>query len=104
MWSPPAPVHECAGAGVRDLPGVLSATVIVELHRLRCPECGVKIEKIEQLPGKAPFSKRFEEMWGKPAKVRRSQLARRLDLPESTVRAIDLRYLERWAAAPQAAA
>ena len=35
--------------------------------------------------------------WGKPARVRRrSQVARRFDLPETTVRAIDLRYLERW--------
>jgi hypothetical protein len=41
---------------------VYRVTVVVEVHRLRCPDCGVRVEKIEQLPSKAPFSKRFEEM------------------------------------------
>jgi len=52
------------------------------------------------LPSKAPFSKRFEDAVGQAcesAAVR--QVALRFDLAASTVRAIDLRYLERWAAA-----
>ena len=86
LWVRRKPVHrgfECRGCGrrlhqvhdvrereIRDLPwSVYRATVVVEVHRLRCPECGVLVEKIEQLPSKAP---------------------------ETTVRAIDLRYLERW--------
>jgi transposase len=63
-----------------------------------CPDCGVKAEKIEALPSKAPFSQRFEDAVGQAcesAPVRR--VARQFALPESTVRAIDLRYLERWA-------
>ena len=83
---------------VRDLPCFeYRTTVIIELYRLRCPECGPKIEKVDQLPSKAPFSKRFEEAVGRAcesASARR--VARQFGIPESTVRAIDLRYLERW--------
>ena len=85
---------------VRDLPwSQYRATVVIELHRVRCPDCGIKAEKVEQLPSKARFSKRFEEAIGEAcesAPVRR--VARRLGLAASTVRAIDLRYLMRWAA------
>jgi transposase len=55
------------------------------------------VEKIEQLPSKAPFSKRFEEIVGEACEsAAASQVARRFQLPETPVRAIDLRYLERW--------
>jgi transposase len=50
-----------------------------------------------QLPSKAPFSKRFEDVVGlacESAPARR--VARQFGLAESTVRSIDLRYLERW--------
>ncbi len=66
---------------------------------MRCPDCGVKTEKVPQLPSKAPFSKRFEDAVGlacESAAVRR--VARQFGLASSTVRAIDLRYLQRWAA------
>ena len=86
---------------VRDLPwSEYRATVVIELYRVRCPDCGVKTEKILQLPSKAPFSKRFEEAVGlacESAAGRR--VAQQFGLAASTVRAIDLRYLERWAAA-----
>jgi DNA-directed RNA polymerase subunit RPC12/RpoP len=46
----------------QDLPrSALTATVMVEVHRVNCPECGVKREKAPLLPSKAPFSQRFEE-------------------------------------------
>src|ERR1017187_43234 len=91
-------VHDGREREVRDLPwSVYRATVVVEVHRLRCPECGARVEKIEQLPSKAPFSKRFEEIVGEACeRAAASQVARRFHLPETTVRAIDLRYLERW--------
>jgi transposase len=83
---------------VRDLPwGEFRTTVVIELYRVRCPNCGLKIEKVDQLPSKAPFSKRFEEAVGEAcesASARR--IAKRFGLAESTVRAIDLRVLERW--------
>ncbi len=84
---------------VRDLPCFeFRTTVVIELYRVRCPDCGVKTEKVPQLPSKAPFSKRFEEAVGlacESAPVRR--VARQFALSPNTVRAIDLRYLKRWA-------
>ena len=65
---------------------------------MRCSECGIKAEKVALLPSKAPFSKRFEEAVGQAcesALVRR--VAWQFGLAASTVRSIDLRYLERWA-------
>jgi hypothetical protein len=38
---------------VRDLPCFqFRTTVVVELYRVRCPECGIKTEKVPQLPSK----------------------------------------------------
>jgi transposase len=103
---------ECSGCGrkfrdfydlseraVRDLPwGEFQTTVYIEIYRVKCPECGVKREKLLQLPSKAPFSKRFEEAVGEACESTSArQVARRFELAASTVRAIDLRYLERWA-------
>ena len=83
---------------VRDLPwSEYRTTVVIELYRVRCPDCGVRTEKVPQLPSKAPFSKRFEEAVGlacESAAVRR--VARQFGLGSSTVRAIDVRYLSRW--------
>jgi transposase len=83
---------------IRDLPwSVYRTTVVVEVHRVRCPQCGVRVEKMEPLPSKAPFSKRFEEIVGEACQsAAASQVARRCKLAETTVRAIDMRYLERW--------
>jgi len=92
-------IHEVYEREVRDLPVFQYATtIVVELHRVRCPRCGVKAERAAQLPSKAPFSKRFEEAVGQACEgAAARQVARRFGLAASTVRAIDLRYLERWA-------
>src|SRR6267143_7215200 len=91
--------HDCNEREVRDLPwGEYRTTVIIEVYRVCCPQCGVRVEKVPQLPSKAPFSKRFEEAVGlacESAAVRR--VARQFGLSSSTVRAMDLRYLRRWA-------
>ena len=51
------------------------------------------------MPSKAPYSKRFEEAVGQACESAAArQVARHMGLAESTVRAIDLRYLERWEA------
>lgn len=91
-------IHEVYEREVRDLPCFdYQATVVVELYRLRCPDCGVKAERIEQLPSKAPFSKRFEDAVGVACEGAAARMvARQFGVPASTVRAIDLRYLERW--------
>lgn len=93
-------VYDSYEREVRDLPCFeFRTTVVVELYRVRCPDCGIKTEKVPQLPSKAPFSKRFEEAVGlacESAAVRR--VARQFGIAASTVRAMDLRYLKRWAA------
>jgi len=92
-------IREIYEREVCDLPwGEYQVTVVIELYRVNCPNCGVKAEKVEQLPSKAPFSKRFEDAVGEAcesAPVRR--VAYQFGLPERTVAAIDERYLERWA-------
>jgi len=93
-----AEVHDSYEREVRDLPWRKYQTrVIIELYRVCCPQCGVRVERMPQLPSKAPFSKDFEDAVGQAcesASVR--QVARHFRLAASTVRAIDLRYLQRW--------
>lgn len=91
-------IHEVYEREVRDLPCFdYRTTVVVELYRVHCPDCGVKVERVEQLPSKAPFSKRFEDAVGRACEGASARMvARQFGLSGSGVRAIDLRYLERW--------
>jgi transposase len=93
--------HDVSEREVRDLPwSALQATVVVEVYRVRCPDCGVKVERVPQLPSKAPYSKRFEEAVGQACEsAPANRVARQFGIAASTVRAIDQRYLERWDAA-----
>src|SRR6266478_2669701 len=83
--------HDYYQREVRDLPWrKYRATVIIELYRVSCPQCGVRVEKVLQLPSKAPFSKDFEDAVGlacESASVR--QVARQFGLAASTVRAME---------------
>lgn len=92
-------VEEVREREVRDLPWRKYQTVVVvEFYRLRCPKCGLRVEVVTQLPSKAPFSKDFEDAVGLACESAAArQVARQFGLAASTVRAIDLRYLERWA-------
>jgi transposase len=92
--------YDCRERAVRELPWSEFRTAVhIEVYRVKCPECGVKVEKVPLLPSKAPFSKRFEDAVGQACESASArQVARRTGLAESTVRAMDLRYLERWAA------
>jgi transposase len=92
--------YDCRERVVRDLPWSLLRTAVhIEVYRVKCPDCGVKIEKVPLLPSKAPFSQRFEDAVGQACESASArQVARRMGLAQSTVRAIDLRYLERWEA------
>src|SRR5215468_7516076 len=99
----PARAWDCRGLRareVRDLPCFeYRTTVVIELYRVKCPDCGLKAEKVPQLPSKAPFSKRFEDAVGQACEIAAARrVAKQFGLAESTVRGIDLRYLERWAA------
>jgi transposase len=92
-------IEEVRQREVRDLPWrKYQAVVYVEYYRVRCPKCGLKVEQVPQLPGKAPFSKDFEDAVGLACESAAArQVARQFGLSASTVRAIDQRYLERWA-------
>ena len=91
-------VYDIHQREIRDLPwSEYRTTVVIELYRVRCPDCGVKVEKVPQLPSKAPFSKRFEEAVGQACEnAAGRRVAQQFGLAASTVRAIDLRYLVRW--------
>lgn len=90
-------IHEVLSREVRDLPCFqYQTTVEIEYYRLKCPRCGIKRERLDQLPSKSPFSKRFEDVIGtdcRSAAVR--QVAHKHRMAENTARAIDLRFLER---------
>ena len=93
--------HDSYEREVRDLPWRKYQTrVIIELYRVCCPQCGVRVESgCPNCRAKPPFSKDFEDavgLAGESAAVR--QVARQFRLAASTVRAIDLRYLQRWSA------
>ncbi len=93
-------IAEVCEREIRDLPCFeYRTTVVIELYRVRCRDCGVKTEKVAQLPSKAPFSKRFEDAVGEACESAAARrVAKQVRLAASTVRSIDLRYLERWAA------
>jgi hypothetical protein len=57
----------------------------------------VKPEKVPQLPGKAPFGKRFENAVCEACESAAARrVARQFGLSTNTVVALDLLYLERW--------
>src|SRR5438552_301205 len=95
---PAARIHEICEREVRDLPCCeYDTTGVVEAYGVKCPRCGIRAERVAQLPSKAPHSRRFEEAVGQACESAAArQVARRMGLGASTVRAIDLRYLERW--------
>jgi len=81
LWVRKKPLHrgfECSGCGrrvhevietwereVADLDCFeYRTTVVLEVNRLNCVACGPKVEKIEQVPSKAPYTKRFEDKIG----------------------------------------
>ena len=72
--------------------------MVIELYRVACPDCGLKTEKVDSLPSKAPFRKRFEDAVGMLRECPHTSSGTAVWTPESTVRAMDLRYLRRWAA------
>lgn len=85
---------------VRDLPwGAWQVWLVVEVHRLACPRCGRRTERVPFLAGKAHCTARFEAAVARDcesAPVRR--VAAKWGLPAETVRQMDKRALRRWAA------
>jgi transposase len=83
-------IAEVCEREIRDLPCFeYRTTVVIELYRVRCPDCGVKTERVAQLPSKAPFSKRFEDAVGEACESAAARrVAKQVRLAASTVRAI----------------
>ena len=74
--------YDCRERAVRDLPwSEFKTAVDIEVYRVKCPDCGVKVEKVPLLPSKAPFSKRFEDAVGQACESAAArQVARRFGL------------------------
>jgi transposase len=109
----PEPYYVCGGCGIsvrdvhswterrlRDLPwGTWPVWLVVEVHRVRCPRCGVRTEQLPFVTGKGHSTTRLEAAVARDceaAPVSRVALAWRL--PPETVRRMDKRVLRRWAA------
>ena len=93
-------VHSWTERRVRDLPwGTWTVWLVVEVHRLRCPRCGVRTERIPWLAGKARYTARLEAAVAQDCEhAPVSRVAVKWGLSPATVRRLDKRVLRRWAA------
>jgi transposase len=107
------PYHACGGCGiasrdvhswrerrVRDLPwGPWQVWLVIEVHRVRCPRCGVRTERLPFVTGKAPYTTRVEATIARDCEAAPvSRVAPAWQLPPETVRRLDKRVLRRSAA------
>ena len=105
------PFHTCGGCGIgtrqvhswrerqiRDLPwGEWRLFLVVEMHRVDCPRCGVKTERVGFLEGKHPYTLRFAAAVARDCEdAAVNRVAARWGLSVQTVRRIDKRSLEAW--------
>ena len=116
LWIRPTaagPAYVCGGCGqpgrdlhswserrVRDLPwGTWTVWLVLEVHRLRCPRCGVRTERLPFLAGKARYTARLEAAVAQDCEhAPVSRVAVKWGLSPATVRRLDQRVLRRWAA------
>jgi transposase len=93
-------VHSWSERRVRDLPwGTWQVWLVIEVHRVRCPRCGVRTERLPFVTGKAPYTTRLEAAIARDCEAAPvSRVARAWHLPPETVRRLDKRVLRRWAA------
>jgi transposase len=108
-----APAYICGGCGIarqeihswterriRDLPwGTWQVWLRVEVHRVRCRQCGVRTERLPFVGGKAHYTARLEAAVAQACEAAPvSRVAAQWGLPPETVRRMDKRVLRRWAA------
>lgn len=93
-------VHDVHERRVRDLPwGAWKVFLVVEVHRVRCRRCGVKVERLEFVEGKHPYTRRFSEAVGRDCEdTAVTRVASKWGLSAQTVRRIDKRTLVAWRA------
>ncbi len=95
-----AAVHSWTERRLRDLPwGVWAVWLVVEVHRVRCPRCGVRTERLPFARGKAQCTTRLEEAVARDCEAAPvTRVAPRWQLAPATVHRMDRRVLARWAA------
>lgn len=93
-------VHDVHERRVRDLPwGAWKVFLVVEVHRIRCRRCGVKVERLEFLEGKHPYTRRYGEAVARDCEdTAVTRVANKWSLSAQTVRRIDKRSLAAWSA------
>lgn len=91
-------VHDVHERRVRDLPwGAWKVFLVVEVHRVRCRRCGVKVERVEFVEGRHPYTRRFSEAVARDCEdTAVNRVARKWGLSAQTVRRIDKRALATW--------
>jgi len=89
-------------ARIRDLSGFeLKTYLITDKHRTDCPNCGVKIERLDFADPYSRCTTRFEELVARLCRISSlKQIAELLDLDWKTVKAVDKKYLEKQFAIP----
>jgi len=94
-------IHSWTERQIRDLPwGTWQVWLQVEVHRVRCPQCGVRTERLPFVGGKAHYTTRLEAAVAHACEAAPvSRAAIQWGLPPETVRRMDKRVLRRWAAA-----
>jgi transposase len=94
-------IHSWTERRIRDLPwGAWQVWLRVEVHRVRCGQCGVRTERLPFVGGKAHYTTRLEAAVAQACEAAPvSRLAAQWGLPPETVRRMDKRVLRRWAAA-----
>lgn len=93
---------DCRKARIRDLSVFEFKTyLVIDKHRTNCPNCGVKIEKLDFCDLYSRYTTRFEELVARLCRIASlKQIAELLDLDWKTVKAIDKKYLEKEFAIP----
>ena len=93
-------IHSWTERRIRDLPwGTWQVWLRVEVHRVRCRQCGVRTEQLPFVGGKAHYTARLEAAVAQGCEAAPvSRVAAQWGLPPETVRRMDKRVLRRWAA------
>jgi transposase len=94
-------VHSWTERRLRDLPwGTWQVWLRVEVHRVDCPRCGVRTERLPFVTGKARATSRFAAAVAQACEhAPVSRVAAQWGLAPETVRRWDKRALQQWAAA-----
>lgn len=77
------------------------AYLVLDKYRVKCPNCGVKIEKLDFVDLYSRYTNRFEEYVARLCRITSvKQVADLLELDWKTVKNIDKKYLEKELAIP----